>query len=126
MTVETRKEIVSWIKVIVAAVIFSYIVTQFIIVHANVPTGSMLDTVPLKSRIVGNRLAYLFSEPQRFDVVAFEYPDNPPDEPKQIYLKRVIGLPGERLEIIDGKVYVDGASEPLDDSFVREFILFPN
>ncbi|MDR2903653.1 MAG: signal peptidase I [Clostridiales bacterium] len=120
MASETRKEIFSWIKVIVAAVVFSYIITQFIIVHANVPTGSMLDTVPIESRIVGNRLAYLFSDPQRFDVVAFDFPDNGPEE-HEIYLKRIIGLPGETLEIIEGKVYVNGATKPLEDDFIREY-----
>jgi signal peptidase I len=119
MTAETRKEIFSWIKVILAAVIFSYIMTQYIIVHANVPTGSMLNTVPLESRIIGNRLAYRFGDPERFDVVAFDFPDNKPGE-HEIYLKRIIGLPGETLEIVAGKVYIDGAEVPLPDDFIKE------
>ena len=116
MSKEMRKEIISWIIVVVGAVFFSFVLTRCVIVHANVPTGSMMDTVPEKSRVVGNRLAYLFGEPERFDVVAFLYPD---DE-SQIFLKRIIGLPGETLEIVDGKVYINNSDEPLDDSFIRE------
>lgn len=115
MTIEMKKEIFSWIRVIAAAFLFSFIMTQFVIVHANVPTGSMLDTVPLESRIVGNRLAYVLSDPKRYDVVAFRFPDNE----KEIYLKRIIGLPGETLQIISGKVYINGSNEPLNDSFVK-------
>ena len=67
-------------------------------------------------RIFGNRLAYTFGEPERFDIVIFKFPD---DE-SQLFIKRVIGLPGETVEIRDGKVYIDGSHTPLDDSFTPE------
>ena len=67
-------------------------------------------------RIFGNRLAYVLGEPERFDIVIFKYPD---DE-SQLFIKRIIGLPGETVEIIDGKVYIDGSDTPLDDSFTLE------
>lgn len=67
-------------------------------------------------RIFGNRLAYINKDPQRFDIVIFKYPD---DE-TQLFIKRVIGLPGETVEIRDGKVYIDGSETPLDDSFTPE------
>ena len=55
-------------------------------------------------------------DPERFDIVIFKYPD---DE-SQLFIKRLIGLPGETVEIRDGKVYINGSDEPLDDSFVPE------
>ena len=58
----------------------------------------------------------LVLEPERFDIVIFKYPD---DE-SQLFIKRVIGLPGETVEIKDGKVYIDGSETPLDDSFIPE------
>ena len=64
----------------------------------------------------GNRLAYLFDKPKRFDIVIFKYPDHE----KELFIKRIIGMPGETVEIRDGKVYIDGAKEPLDDSFTPE------
>ena len=60
--------------------------------------------------------AYLNSDPERFDIIIFKYPD---DETKT-FIKRVIGLPGETVEIRDGKVYINGSAEPLDDSFCPE------
>ncbi|MDR1706195.1 MAG: signal peptidase I [Clostridiales bacterium] len=108
-------EIVDWIKVALLGFLAALFIGNFIIVNASVPSGSMMDTIPEKSRIVAFRLSYLMSEPQRFDVVVFWYPD---DE-KVLFVKRIIGMPGERLDIRDGKVYINGADEPLDDSFVK-------
>lgn len=112
---EILKELLSWVKVIAAAVLFALVINNFVIVNASVPSGSMLDTIPEHSRIVAFRLAYLLSEPERFDVIVFKYPDNE----AVYYVKRVIGLPGEKVEIIDGKVYINDSQTPLEDSFVK-------
>ena len=69
-------------------------------------------------RIFGFRLAYEWNEPERFDIVIFKYPDDP--EQKELYIKRIIGLPGETINIVNGKVYIDGKKTPLDDSFCPE------
>ena len=86
----------SWVKVIVSAIIIALLVDFFIIANAVVPTGSMETTIPAGSRIMGLRLYYDFKEPERGDIVIFKYPD---DESVD-YLKRIIGLPGETVEII--------------------------
>lgn len=114
--IDAKKEIISWIKTIFCAILFAYIITTFIIVNAFVPTGSMKDTVMPGDRLVAFRLSYLFNDPQRYDIAVFKYPD---DE-SVLYVKRVIGLPGETVNIIDGKVYINDSKEPLDDSFIRE------
>ena len=67
-------------------------------------------------RVFGNRLAYVFSEPERFDIIIFKYPD---DE-SQLFIKRIIGLPGETVEIRGGNIYIDGSEEPLDDVDTKE------
>ena len=110
------KEVISWIKTIVFAVVFALLITQFVIVNAKVPTGSMMDNIMPNDRLVAFRLAYIGSGPQRFDIVVFRYPD----DRKQLFVKRVIGLPGETVAIKAGKVYINGSTTPLDDSFVRE------
>ena len=77
----------------------------------------MLNTIQLNDRVIASRLTYKFEDPQRYDVVIFHYPD---DE-SQFYVKRIVGLPGETLEVKDGIVYVtktDGQTIQLDDSFV--------
>ncbi len=98
------KEILSWLLVIAAAFALAFIVTNYVIIKAEVPSGSMKETIQIDDRLIGFRLAYLFSEPERGDIVIFKYPDNE----KENYIKRVIGLPGEKVEIIDGVVYIDG------------------
>jgi signal peptidase I len=116
MKSSAKAEIISWIKVILSAVVIAVIVDCFIIANAVVPTGSMETTIPAGSRIMGLRLYYRFAEPKRGDIVIFKYPD---DESVD-YLKRIIGLPGETVEIIDGKVYINGSDEPLDEPYLSE------
>ena len=109
-----KDEIISWIKTIALALVFAYIITQHVIVNAWVPSGSMERSIMTGDRVVALRLSYALSNPERMDVVVFRFPD---DESK-LFVKRIIGLPGETVDIIDGKVYIDGAALPLDDSFV--------
>ncbi|MCR5283823.1 MAG: signal peptidase I [Lachnospiraceae bacterium] len=108
------REIISWIITIAVAVIFALLINHFLIVNANVPTGSMESTIMPGDRLIGNRLAYIKKEPQRGDVIIFKYPV---DETEN-YIKRLIGLPGEKLEIKAGKVYING--EPLDEPYLKE------
>ena len=110
-----KLEIFSWVKVIAFAFLFSGLLLRFVIVNASVPTGSMQDTIGERSRVVAFRLSYVFSEPERYDIVVFRFPD---DE-SLLYVKRIIGLPGETVDIINGKVYINGSSEPLNDEFVK-------
>lgn len=111
-----KHEILSWIKTIVLAVLIAVAINSFVIVNATVPTGSMENTIMPGDRIIALRLTYYFSQPERGDIVVFKYPD---DE-SVLYVKRVIGLPGETVEIRDGKVYINGSQEPLNDDFVKE------
>ena len=110
------KELWEYIKMIIFVLIFVLVVNNFLIINAKIPSPSMENTIMTGDRIFGNRLAYVLGDPQRFDIVIFRYPD---DE-SQLFIKRIIGLPGETVEIIDGKVYIDGSETPLDDSFTPE------
>lgn len=111
------REAVEFLIPIVVAVIIAIILKSVVFANAVVPTGSMLNTIHEGDRIIASRLAYVKEDPQRYDVIIFKYPD---DE-KQIYVKRVIGLPGETVQVINGVVYVtktNGETIQLDDSFV--------
>ena len=110
------KELLEYLKMIIFVVIFVVVVNNFLIINAKIPSESMENTIMTGDRIFGNRLAYVLGDPERYDIVIFRYPD---DE-SQLFIKRVIGLPGETVEIIDGKVYIDGSDTPLDDSFTPE------
>ena len=96
------QEILSYIKILAVAVIVAFLFTRFIIVNAQVPSGSMENTILTGDRLIGFRLAYLFHEPERGDIVIFKYPD---DE-TQLFAKRIIALPGETIEVKNGIVYI--------------------
>jgi len=110
------KEIWSWVKTIALALALAFFINSFIIVNATVPTGSMENTIMPNDRIIALRLSYLFGEPDRGDIAVFKYPD---DE-SVLYVKRVIGLPGDTVNIIDGKVYINDSTEPLEDIYIKE------
>ena len=115
MSEAVKAEIISWIKMIVTAVISALLITNFVVVNASVPTGSMERNIMTGDRVIAWRLAYLFDEPERFDIIVFKFPDNE----KDLYVKRVIGMPGETVNVIEGKVYINDSTEPLDDSFIN-------
>lgn len=118
---EIIKEILSWIRVIVIAVVLAVVINSFVIINAKVDSGSMENTMMTDSRAFGFRFAYWFSEPERYDIIVFIFPDDP--NQKEKFVKRIIGLPGETVEITDGIVSViktDGTTETLDDSFLKE------
>ncbi len=107
--------IYEWSKLILLALAVAFGLKNYVVASALVPTGSMEETVMAGSRIVINRLAYLYDTPQRGDIVSFYYPD----DGKTLYLKRVIGLPGEEIEGIDSKIYIDG--KEIGDFTTKEF-----
>jgi signal peptidase I len=109
-------EVLSWVKTILAALVMAWLITTFLIVNAQVPSGSMENTVMTGDRLIANRLSYSFSEPKRFDIVVFKFPD---DESK-LYIKRIIGMPGDTVEIRNNQIYINGSTEPLDCSFIKE------
>lgn len=110
------RELWEYIKLIVIVVVVMVGLQKFVLINAQIPSESMENNIMTGDRIFGNRLAYLKSNPERFDVVIFKFPDNE----NEYFIKRVIGLPGETVDIVDGKVYIDGSDTPLDDSFCKE------
>ena len=110
-----RKEVRSWIVCIAATLAITLFITNFVIVNASIPSGSMENTIMTGDKLIAFRTAYLFSEPERGDVIIFEYPD---DE-SEWYIKRVIALPGETIEVKDGKVYINGSKKPLKEPILK-------
>ena len=115
----TAKELFQWLIAILAAVAIALFVDNFLIVNAQIPSGSMENTIMTGDRVVGNRLSYLTKDPERYDIIIFKYPD---DE-SQLFIKRIIGLPGETVKIRDGHIYIDGSSEPLEDVETKEYMV---
>ena len=121
--VNVKKEIISWIVMFITAIGIAYIISNFILINAYVPTGSMENTIPKKSRLIGLRLAYNFSEPERGDIIIFKNPNNPNEN----YVKRIIGLPGERVVLRNSEIYIYGADGslkhgPLNEPYLQDKI----
>ncbi len=111
------KSTVDFFLPIVIAVVAALLLKTFVFANAIVPTGSMTSTINAKDRIIASRLAYINENPQRYDIIIFDFPD---DE-STAYVKRIIGLPGETVEISNGIAYVtdkSGNSYQTDQSFL--------
>jgi len=113
MKEEIMAEIFSMSKIIVVALIFAMLLNFLVIVNATVPTGSMEPTIRVNDRIIAFRLSYMFSSPDRYDIIVFRAPDD-----GVMNVKRVIALPGETVRITDGIVYINGVAG-LRDDFIR-------
>lgn len=74
---------------IIFCVVFA--MNKLVYINAVIPSESMQNTIMKGDRVLGNRLAYIKDDPERYDIVIFKYPD----DPSKIFIKRVIGLPGD-------------------------------
>ena len=107
-TKQKRKDIVGW--VIYIAVLLAIIITfRCFLMIGRVPSESMEPTLMVHDWLIGDRHAYEEEKPQRGDIVMFYQKDE-----NETMVKRVIGLPGETVSFVGGKVYING--EPLDES----------
>ena len=102
-----------------ATVIAAVLLRLFVLSLSRVKGSSMLPTLQNGDWLFVWRLPYLFRRPQRFDVVICHYPGRRirrlPFLP-QAFVKRIVGLPGETLEVIEGVLHADGI--PLDEAFL--------
>lgn len=98
------------ITILLSAVIFVGLHTSFLVLPLDGP--SMQPGLHTDERVLVNSLTYDFSAPQRGDVVVF----HPPAQPALIYIKRVIGLPGDTISLTLNTIYVDGVL--LDEPYV--------
>lgn len=113
---DLKKEIFSWVKIFIVALVVAAVLDNFIIINANVPSGSMEKTIMTGDRMIGNRLAYIKSSPKRGDVIIFKFPDNE----KENFVKRVIGLPGDKVVVKEAKIYINDSETPLEEDYLPE------
>ena len=101
---DLKKEVLSWIFYILFVIALTYLIITFVGQRTMVDGRSM-------------KLSYRFGDPERFDIIVFP----PQESPKEHYIKRIIGLPGETVQIdAEGKIYIDG--EVLEENYGLETI----
>ncbi len=110
---------------ICVAVILALFIRTFVFQAFKIPTGSMEENLLIGDHLIVNKMLYTNAPSaleeelapvrnvRRRDIVVFKFPQ----EPERDFIKRVIGLPGERLHLENKKVYIDG--EPLDEPYVH-------
>lgn len=106
---------------IVIALVLATILKTLVFANAVVPTGSMLNTIQKEDRVIASRIEYKINDPERFDIAIFRYPD---DE-SVYYVKRVIGLPGETVEIVNGVTYItdtNGDTFQLQEDYITNCV----
>lgn len=100
--------VVEWVAVIVGAVLLALVVKTFLLQAFYIPSLSMAPTLEKGDRVLVNKLSYKVHDVNRGDVVVFTRPPGESETDIQDLIKRVVGLPGDKLVIKDGGVYVDG------------------
>ena len=144
---DKAKDIIEWIVCIVVAFVLALLIRYFVGTPTIVKQPSMMDTLQPNQRLILNRISRTINEmPERGDIITFESPDIKPENyakneliaqysyspdnwfgdfvyyflesNKESYIKRVIALPGEHLEIKDEKVYING--EELNEPYLKE------
>ena len=99
--------------------VVTVLIVRFVGQRTIVEGSSMEPTLSNGDNLIVDKLSYHFHKPERFDVIVF--PDA--EEKNKLYVKRIIGLPGETVEIRDGHIYIDGSSEPLEDVETKEYMV---
>ena len=106
--VSKRKKVLAFIFEYVdsarSASILALIIVTLIVQTFAIPTGSMIPTLNIGNHLMVNKFIYYFKKPKRGDIIVFVYPVNP----KKDFIKRLVGLPGETIEIKDGSVFING------------------
>lgn len=109
-----KREILSTAVYLLAVVAVTFLFVQFVGQRTHVNGDSMNVTLEDGDNLIVDKLSYRFKDPERFDIIVFPYQY----QEKTYYIKRIIGMPGESVQIIDGMVYIDG--EMLDETYGKE------
>ena len=104
-------EIVSWIIYIGVIVAASLVIVNLVAQRTEVVGASMETTLMNGDQLIVDKVSYRFTEPKRFDIIVFPYPE----DPSVHYIKRIIGLPGETVQISGETIYING--EPLEEDY---------
>ncbi len=103
MNDKMRYFIKEWVEPVIIAVVLALIIRTFVVQAFKIPTGSMSPTLIEGDRILVNKFIFKFKEPKRGDIIVFVSPE----DKKKDFIKRLIGLSGETLEIANGTVLIN-------------------
>ena len=102
-----------YVEAFVFAIVLALVMRQFVVQAFKIPSSSMETTLLVGDHILVNKFLYYFTPPHRLDIIVFQYPW----EEDRDFIKRVIGLPGDRVSLRDRQVYVN--DRPLHEDYAR-------
>ena len=107
------------VKTIVTAGVLAFGIRTFVAEARYIPSGSMEPTLEINDRLIIEKMSYRFRSPERGDVVVFSPTEKLLQQNfKDAFIKRVIGLPGEKIQVKGGRVYVN--DKPLREKYIEE------
>ena len=131
-----HNSLVELVMIVAVALGLALGIQAFLVKPFRIPSESMVPTLEIGQRVLVDRVSYRFSDPERGDIVVFKPPagadaegcgvENPTDQPCPTqtpersdtnFIKRVVGVPGDRLKVIEGSVYINGKRQ--DEPFAR-------
>lgn len=113
---EKMRELFGWVAYIVVLVCVVHLTVTYVGQRTVVAGDSMLNTLHDKDNLIIDKVSYRFRDPERYEIIVFPYRY----AEETFYIKRIIGLPGETVQIKDGYVYIN--EQKLEESFGREVI----
>lgn len=99
------REILEFVLYLAIALIAALLIVKFVGQRTQVDGRSMEPTLYDGQNLILDKISYRFRDPERFDIIVFPFEEN---GQKKHFIKRIIGMPGETVQIIDGYVYIDG------------------
>ncbi|MFA4858355.1 MAG: signal peptidase I [Candidatus Margulisiibacteriota bacterium] len=103
------------IETVIIALVLALIIRAWVIQVFWIPSGSMIPTLDIQDRIVVNKFIYRFREPHRQEIIVFKAPAEFERTGKKELIKRILGAPGDTLQLIDGVVFING--RPLKENY---------
>ena len=110
---DLKNEVIEWTKCILISVLIALVIKTFIFNSTKVIGSSMYPTLEENDRLFSNKIVYFIGEPKKEDIVIIEAPD----DPKKDYIKRVVGVEGDKINIENGIVYLNG--EALKEEYIE-------
>ena len=113
-----KREIISTVVYLVAVVALTFLFVQYVGQRTHVNGDSMNATLEDGDNLIVDKISYRFTDPDRFDIIVFPYRY----QEKTYYIKRIIGMPGETVQVKDGEIYIDG--EVLEETYGKEVMKY--
>ena len=109
--VREKSVIRQYTEAFLIAILLALVIRTFVVQAFKIPSGSMLPTLQIGDHLLVNKFLYWFTDTQRGDIIVFKFPQ---DEGRD-FIKRVIALPGDKVEVLGKRVYVN--DKPVQESY---------